>query len=80
MGKIEPTDEEAKSIYDDENEVPEPENAQEEEQVVGIPEFWGTVLRNSPEICEMITEQDDQVLAKLENITLHYMDDNAVGN
>ncbi|KAG2219392.1 hypothetical protein INT45_010968 [Circinella minor] len=90
VGGYEPTDEEVrlgeKVDQDEEDEEEEEEKGKEKEDLtttkedevtndmVGIPEFWLTALKNHPQISETITELDELVLKHLVNIRMSYMD------
>jgi len=43
------------------------------EDVVGVPEFWSTVLRSAATTNELIDECDENILKSLSNITLNYL-------
>jgi len=85
-GKIEPTEAEieaGQAADSDDEEDEEEEGARisevtdekdEDSKVAGIPEFWLTALRNHVAISETITDRDEEVLRKLENIRLSYPD------
>lgn len=89
-GKVEPTDEEAKNPEGAEEE-PEEKPAEKGGKgkkgkqgkaespaptIQGIPEFWLTALRTHPLISTMITENDEPLLAALNDIRLSYIDNN----
>ncbi|KAJ3299392.1 hypothetical protein HK104_009093 [Borealophlyctis nickersoniae] len=81
QGLVEPSDEECK------REPEEAEEAEEEKQeeavkteapsepVKGVPEFWLTILKNHPLICELVTEKDEEALKSLTDIKVSYLDD-----
>ena len=89
VGDYEPTDEEVRlGEKADEDEEGEEKGKEKEtlttaakekkdeidSDMVGIPEFWLTALKNHPQISETITEQDELVLKHLVNIRMSYMD------
>jgi len=47
-----------------------------DESVVGIPEFWLTALKNSPEFQDTITEKDEAALKHLTDISYSYLESN----
>lgn len=49
--------------------------AEDEAPVVGIPQFWPTVLSVHPAINEYITEEDIPALEKITDVTVAYADD-----
>ncbi|ANZ76197.1 BA75_02048T0 [Komagataella pastoris] len=57
------------------SEVDEDEAAEEEIDINirGIPSFWLTALENIPPIADSITDRDVEVLSKLSNIKLEYL-------
>lgn len=79
-GSYEPTDAETKCAFDEEDAEEQAkkdaeakkadETNKDEEKVVGIPEFWLTVLRNSEAIAETIREHDEPVLKHLTDIRI----------
>ncbi|EIW67379.1 hypothetical protein TREMEDRAFT_40518 [Tremella mesenterica DSM 1558] len=80
-GKAEPTDEEVeagkKAAEEDESEEEEEGAKVEEikeggEELVGVPEFWLTALKNHAPIAETIADQDEEVLKHLIDIQLTY--------
>ncbi|ODQ64960.1 NAP-domain-containing protein [Nadsonia fulvescens var. elongata DSM 6958] len=66
------SDEEESRIEEIEDE--EQEQGEEQELLVGIPEFWLTALRNFPNFSESITERDEQALRNLVDIRMSYLD------
>lgn len=46
----------------------------DEVQVKGIPCFWLTALKNLPQVSDMITDRDDDVLQYLSDVRLKYLD------
>ncbi|UJR08120.1 hypothetical protein I4U23_012397 [Adineta vaga] len=74
-GKYEPTEEEGKCAFD-EDETDEQtkktneEEKKEEEKTVGIPEFWLQVFKNSDVLSELIKEQDEDVLKHLSDVRI----------
>jgi nucleosome assembly protein 1-like 1 len=80
-GTSEPTDEEValgEKVDEEDEEVKEKEEQQstkeEDDTAKGIPEFWLTLLKNHPQICETITEEDEGALQHLVDIRMSYMD------
>lgn len=45
------------------------------EEVKGVPSFWLTALRNSPQISELLTERDESAIEHLRDIRLSYLED-----
>ncbi|CAF1276352.1 unnamed protein product [Rotaria magnacalcarata] len=78
-GIYEPTDTEAKCAFDGEDNDEETTKPAEDEKkgdkVVGIPEFWSLVLKNSDVISELIKEQDNEILKHLVDIRLKMQDE-----
>lgn len=79
VGDKEPTDEEAKwEFSDDEDETPmitevdetkkEEQNVEQSKPVAGIPEFWFTILKSTPPIDQIIEEHDEPILEQLIDI------------
>ncbi|RUS23034.1 hypothetical protein BC937DRAFT_93077 [Endogone sp. FLAS-F59071] len=80
-GKSEPTDEEVaageKIDVDDEEEEKKEEKKEEKEEekdVVGVPEFWLTAMKNHIQLAEFITEKDEAVLKHLVDIRMSYIE------
>ncbi|OAD72762.1 hypothetical protein PHYBLDRAFT_89747, partial [Phycomyces blakesleeanus NRRL 1555(-)] len=83
-GKYEPTpeqiaigekvDEEDEDEEEDDKKKDEEEDEKDEEDIVGIPEFWLTLLKNHPQIAETITESDEEVLKHLVDVRMSYME------
>ncbi len=77
----------AKSIKADEStknsggEEEEDDNEDNEEEVegsehlVGVPEFWSCCIQNIDVVSELVTEQDNDCLMHLENVTSHDFED-----
>ncbi|KAH6595187.1 hypothetical protein BASA50_005980 [Batrachochytrium salamandrivorans] len=74
-GTVEPTDDEAARHNETEEEEEEEPRlpVSKENPVKGIPEFWLTALKNMRYVSELITEDDEPVLAKLVDIKLSYL-------
>ncbi|CAG5098360.1 Oidioi.mRNA.OKI2018_I69.XSR.g15599.t1.cds [Oikopleura dioica] len=75
IGQKEPTDEESKWDYsDDEDDVVQEvmetkeQEAAEAKKVAGIPEFWFTILKSTPPIDQIIEEHDEPILEQLIDI------------
>ena len=51
------------------------EKKEEETAGKGIPDFWLSALRSHPMLAEMITEEDEEALKHLQNISVKYHDD-----
>ncbi|CAF5009426.1 unnamed protein product [Rotaria sp. Silwood1] len=80
-GTYEPTEAEIKCAFDeDENNEqttkPSQEEKKDEEKVVGIPEFWFHVLKNSDVISELIREHDEEILKHLLDIRITMQNEN----
>jgi len=78
-GPEESDEDEDEEDEDEEQEKKEPaEDASSEEDdgsnIIGVPNFWLTALRNVPHLTEMITDRDSDVLASLVDVRLLYMD------
>lgn len=71
----------------DEEEAEDEEETEDEEEVTdehsnisnaptdGIPEFWLTILKNHPGICELINEDDEKALRYLVDINYRFLED-----
>ncbi|KAF9273266.1 hypothetical protein BGZ68_001670 [Mortierella alpina] len=78
-GKTEPTDAEVEDgVSEDEEEEDEEkeddDDEKETEKAEGIPEFWLTVLKNHPQIDDLVTEKDAEALKHLVDIRMSYFD------
>ncbi|KAI0012818.1 NAP-domain-containing protein [Xylariaceae sp. FL0662B] len=81
-GKAEPTDEQVKvgeeTNEDEEAKAEKPEKpaepAESAENVVGIPEFWLSAMKNQISLAEMITDRDENALRSLVDIRMEYLD------
>lgn len=79
-GEAEPTDEEIEAGKDDEEEEEdqEEENAGKDtksaENMVGIPEFWLSAMKNQISLAELITDRDEEALRLLTDIRMEYLD------
>ncbi|KAG0166619.1 hypothetical protein DFQ28_003032 [Apophysomyces sp. BC1034] len=83
-GKYEPTDEEVaigekvdeeeEDEKKDEAEKEEKDDEKDDESVVGIPEFWLTLLKNHPQIAELISDDDEAALKHLVDVRMSYME------
>lgn len=51
---------------------------EEEAEIKGVPEFWATILKNHPQISEMVTKLDEPLLAHLTDIKIGYIEGNSV--
>ena len=85
-GKVEPTDAEVEAgkAVDDSDDEDEEANIEEvnednDEEAKGIPGFWLTALQNHVPIAETITDNDEEALKSLENISLSYLEDGQPG-
>ncbi|KAI1075241.1 NAP-domain-containing protein [Whalleya microplaca] len=88
-GNAEPTDEQVK-VGEEENEEDEEAKAEKSEKpaetaenaetseaaenVVGIPEFWLSAMKNQISLAEMITDRDESALRSLIDIRMEYLD------
>ncbi|KAJ3224820.1 hypothetical protein HK099_007864 [Clydaea vesicula] len=70
-GQYEPTDAESEREPEDEASIVEIKD--EDALIKGIPEFWSTCLKNSPEFQELITEKDEEALKFLTDIRYSYL-------
>ncbi|KAI8918534.1 hypothetical protein DFJ77DRAFT_455955 [Powellomyces hirtus] len=89
-GTVEPSDEQCERAPDSDEEADEEDKKESEEKtekeaekstiepsgLKGIPEFWLTAFKNHPQIAEMITEKDEEVLKSLQDIKVSYLNDN----
>lgn len=84
LGKQEPTDAEVTAGEADEEEAETPETPAstkpttdektETENLVGIPEFWLSAMKNHPSMAELITDKDEAALKHLTDIRMEYLD------
>jgi len=51
------------------------EEADDEDELVGVPEFWSCCIHNIEAISELVTERDNDCLLYLENVTCDDFDD-----
>ena len=83
-GRAEPTDAEVEAGEADEEEDEEAKAAREEaaaeadskmtEDVVGIPEFWLSAMKNQVQLAELITDRDEGALKALTDIRMEYLE------
>jgi nucleosome assembly protein 1-like 1 len=76
-GAAEPTAKEIKvGAEDEEQNEADPSGEQEEtsENVVGIPEFWLSAMKNQVSLAEMITDRDEAALKHLTDVQMEYLD------
>ncbi|XP_063053600.1 nucleosome assembly protein 1-like 4 isoform X2 [Engraulis encrasicolus] len=78
-GAVEPTDEECEWQSEDEDlteglkkKAVLEEKAEEGDGTKGIPEFWLTIFRTVPMLCEMLQEHDEPILKHLQDITVKF--------
>jgi nucleosome assembly protein 1-like 1 len=77
-GNVEPTESECARPEDDDEDLTKEMTATEEEaEIKGVPEFWSTILKNHPQISEMVTEHDEPLLAHLTDIKIGYVEGNS---
>lgn len=79
-GITEPTDEEvnAGEQEDEENEgtvkTNSPEDKTNYENLIGIPEFWLSAMKNQVSLAELITDRDEAALRVLTDIRMEYLE------
>ena len=82
-GKVEPTEEEVKAgEMDDEKEgeagkdeaAEETEGAKSGPNLVGIPEFWLSAIKNQISLAELITDRDEAALKYLIDVRMEYLE------
>ena len=81
-GAAEPTEEEVKAGEPEEGEDEEDETQKAEtessekkdENVMGIPEFWLSAMKNQVSLAEMITDRDEAALKFLTDVRMEYLD------
>lgn len=82
-GATEPTDAEIEAGKGEEEEeekagnreeVTKQEEAEKEHQMLGVPEFWLSAMKNQISLAEMITDRDEQALKNLVDIRMEYLD------
>jgi len=81
IGQSEPTDEEVAAgekidadEEEEENKEEKKEEKEEEKDVIGVPEFWLTAMKNHIQLAEFITEKDEAVLKHLVDIRMSYIE------
>lgn len=78
-GRSEPSGEEGDYESDDEEEEADTEAPKiPDTDSLGVPAFWLTVLKQCPLTSELIVQKDVEVLLKLEDITVAYLDEGHV--
>ncbi|GAP87662.2 putative nucleosome assembly protein [Rosellinia necatrix] len=80
-GKAEPTDEEVQVGEEDEDDKQKDDAESKDEksekdtpEVLGIPEFWLSAMKNQISLAEMITDRDENALRSLIDIRMQYLD------
>lgn len=74
-GVREPADDEIILEDEDEDEDRVEEVDSSKPKVKGIPDFWFHVLKNHPVISDMITDSDEPLVKKLNDVEITYLDD-----
>ncbi|KAI8984456.1 hypothetical protein BDF20DRAFT_905355 [Mycotypha africana] len=67
-------DEDNETTADKDNNDDNEDSEVDDKNIEGIPEFWLTLLKNHPQICETITEEDEGALKHLVDVRISYMD------
>jgi nucleosome assembly protein 1-like 1 len=81
-GAAEPTEEEVvagKAEDEDKEDVEKPASPEGKkneiaEDMIGIPEFWLSAMKNQSSIAEMITDRDEAALKHLTDVRMEYLD------